>query len=49
MQNRHIPRPISGTVLDAVKVNNLEDISNQDIDSNAVECKESFVCFILNI
>ena len=34
----------SGTVLDAVKVSNSEEVSNQDTASDVMKCEESF-CF----
>ena len=39
----------SGTMLDAVEVSDLEEVSDQDTDNNVVECKESFVCCILKM
>ena len=37
-QNRFIPT--SGTLLDLIKVSDLEEISDQDTDSDVVECEE---------
>ena len=33
----------------AVNVSNLEEVSDQDTNSDVVECKESFVCYILKV
>ena len=42
-QNR--PIPISDNVLDAVKVSDSEEVSDQDTDCNVVECEES-ICVL---
>ena len=36
----------SDTVLDALKVSDSEEVSDQDTDRNVVECEEGFACFI---
>ena len=36
-------------MLDAVKVNGSEELSDQATDSNVVGCEESFACFVLKM
>ena len=46
---RKITKQASGTVLDAVKVNDLEELSEQDTDNNVAEGEVSFCVLYLKM